>query len=1015
MKKHLLSIFVLVAGLGLIFLLMRPDKLNPENGLPRVGGTQASLKDGNSKGEGAKPPASGNGQGAAVPKTLDAGAVRSGSIADIIEGADLLNPDERERVVEAVREIEKQHRERGLEAARKMGIPERTVFPDGRVQEVAGVDPRGRPVYFTTHNANAAISSGAKPLNASPYSLSGTSLLAVGVWDGGAGRTTHQEFGSRVVSLDGAEFIDHATHVIGTIASGGVVANSKGAGAAIPVRSYDWNSDRSEMLGSGAGNATAAIGNTAKFLVSNHSYGYISGWNYVGGGSPFRAWEWWGDEGGASATGSDFGMYNTYARDADSLAAGLPYFLMVRSAGNDRSDNPGVGQAVALFPGSEDVLPYNPSIHPAGDGSYQGGYDTMSFDSLAKNVITVGSAADAVNGGVRDSSRANVSSFSCFGPVDDGRIKPDVVANGESLYSTTSTSDISYGASSGTSMAAPGVAGLAMLLAEDFVDRYGYAMRASTLKGLLIHTADDRGNAGPDYRYGWGLVNGVEASDLIRDNYDTPEKNRLVEDSMARFGGTKTYALRWDEVSPLKVTLSWTDPAGTATTVHDSRVSRLRHNLNVRIISPGGDSYYPYVMPFVGTWTQESMTQVATTGINNTDNVEQVLVSSPVQEGVWTVEVTRGNSFSSDQAYSLLVSGSTFKEEAIVTLSDLFHVYDGTSKSFSVETDPVGLAVVGTYDGESNSPVNAGSYQVVATVVSSAYMGSAEGVMEIRRADQTINFPPFTGKTYGEDSFQAGASSSSGLPISYSSADPTVATVSADGVVTITGVGETQITASQAGDSNHNAGEASQSLYINTADATVNISGLEATYDRNPKPVSVTTNPPGLTVTVTYDGSSEVPVSPGTYFVYCEIQDDNYQGDSSAFLTIIDAVNGVTYEQWRISSLGEAELEFSEQDDPDRDGVPNLAEFHLGTNPLDPDSRLGVNIVTLGETHSTVRFSPLAERGAFYLESWTELGVAPSAQGVVFTPEEVVAGEAERDIPKVGPKGYYRLLYSPPY
>lgn len=978
-----------------------------EGGLGGAAGVVAS----DSKGEADKGVAASSGSGV---RSVGEEGTEGDTISGVLEGVDLSIPSEREKAVNAVKTIQALEKARGAEAAKKMGIPERVVFPDGRVQEVAGVDTKGKPVFFTTHNSRASISSGAKVLNDAPYLLDGNSLLTAGVWDGGSGRGSHQEFGSRVTAPDGAGSIDHATHVIGTMAASGVVASAKGAAPAMTIVSYDWNSDRAEMLATGAATAEEAIGNPGKFLVSNHSYGYISGWDYVGGGSPFRAWEWWGDGGGASGVEDDFGLYNTYARDTDSLAAGLPFYLMVRSAGNDRNNNPSEGQIVALTPGSETVTPYNPLVHPGGDGSYRGGYDNISFDSVAKNVMTVGSVADAVNGGVRDPGRANISTFSSFGPVDDGRIKPDVVTNGESLYSTTSGSDISYGTLSGTSMSAPGVTGLAMLLAEDFVERFGYAMRASTLKGLIIHTADDRGTPGPDYQYGWGLVNGVEAVDLIRDHHATPDKNRIIEDSMARTGGAKTHAFTWDGVSPIKVTLCWTDPAGTATTVHDSRVARLRHNLNIRLISPAGTSYYPYIMPFVGAWTQESMSMAATAGVNNTDNVEQVLVPNPEEAGLWTVEVTRGNSFASSQIYSLLVDGTTVKEEAAIFISDLFHAYDGTNKGVGVETSPVGLGVVTTYNGSQSSPINAGVYQVVVTVESSLYEGSAVGTMEISKGDQVINSTMPLSKTFGDPPFQVVASSSTEQPLIFESSSPSVATVASDGMVTLTGAGEAAITVSQAGDSNYNPSQDVKYLTVSKGTASIDISGLDAIYDGNPKTVSVATSPSGLSTNVTYDGSSSAPKDPGSYSVYCEIQDGNYEGSDGGVLTIVDAVNGVTFEDWKNTSMGEAGVVSGEFDDPDGDGVPNLAEFHLGTDPLSPASRLIVEMVETGVSHNTVLFSPVSDRGTFTLEYWSELGTSPSYETFLCTRAEMEAGEAVRQIPNNSESGYYRLLYTPP-
>ena len=59
-------------------------------------------------------------------------------------------------------------------------------------------------------------------------------------------------------------------------------------------------------------------------------------------------WTWWGL--GTTSTGyeDDFGRYNTYSRDGDSLAYSAPYYLIFRSAGNERQDNPSNGQPVSL-------------------------------------------------------------------------------------------------------------------------------------------------------------------------------------------------------------------------------------------------------------------------------------------------------------------------------------------------------------------------------------------------------------------------------------------------------------------------------------------------------------------------------------------------------------------------------------------------------------------------------------------------------------------------------------------
>ncbi|MGA1785230.1 MAG: hypothetical protein ACO39R_07620, partial [Pontimonas sp.] len=120
-----------------------------------------------------------------------------------------------------------------------------------------------------------------------------------------------------------------------------------------------------------------------------------------------------------------------------------------------------------------------------------------------------------------------------------------------------------------------------------------------------------------------------------------------------------THTFTWDGVSPIRATLCWTDPEGPSTSTSDLRASRLVNNLNVKVIAPGGTEYFPYVMPFVGTWTQASMDLPATTGINNTDNVEQVYIAAPAVAGDYQVVVSYSGTLTNlQQDYSLLVSGS---------------------------------------------------------------------------------------------------------------------------------------------------------------------------------------------------------------------------------------------------------------------------------------------------------------------------------------------------------------------
>jgi hypothetical protein len=609
------------------------------------------------------------------------------------------------RVWQEARKVE------AAERARLLGLTVREARPDGGLRELMAWEGE-KPLYYATCNANAAISTGSSLIRVLPYAADGAGWT-VGVWDGGAVRATHQEFGGRVTVMDGAAFVNHSTHVGGTIGATGVTASAMGMARAARIDSYDWNSDASETTSRGASYG----GEAGKIYISNHSYGFLSGWYYTGG--TFPAWEWYGAGTTAAAYESDFGKYEAYARDVDTRAFNLPYYSIFWAAGNERSDNPASGAKVSLSPGGA-VVDYDPALHPPGDNTYRGGYDTISFHALAKNVVTIGAVNDAVTSGVRDLSKAGMTSFSSWGPADDGRIKPDLVANGYSLYSTSSGGDASYTYMSGTSMATPNAAGTAQQLLSFYGLFFpGQYLRASTLKGLLIHTADDLGTPGPDYRFGWGLVNAKAAADLILSAATNPAALRLVEQQITTSATTRTHVFQWDGVSPIRATLCWTDPAGASTTSHDSRTARLVNNLNLRVIGPTGTLHLPYVMPFVGAWTLDSMSAAATTGTNNTDTVEQVLIAAPPAAGSYQAVVSYAGSLANNQQnYSLLISGSAWLSPRPLSVTPGAAASGVTALTIGGESFVAGATV--RFEREGFSDVPAGVSNVTASAITCA-------------------------------------------------------------------------------------------------------------------------------------------------------------------------------------------------------------------------------------------------------------------------------------------------------
>jgi len=553
--------------------------------------------------------------------------------AAILAGANLKNPDERARVVTEMEAAEKVRYEAVLTKARQLGVP---VRKDGPGHQVAILHSfRGdEPIYRKTMNRNAAISSAANLVGPAPYNLNGTGIK-VGVWDAGSVRRTHQEFTlGRVTNINNVATDDHATHVAGTIGAAGFTASARGMATNVWIASYDWNSDYAEMTAAGAATATQSN----KVPISNHSYGY-------------------------NATTADMGVYNEEAVTMDALLVGLPYYLPFWAAGNE-----------------QDEL------------TAKGGYQSITYLGLAKNLITIGAVNDAVSGTNRSLGGATIAYFSSLGPSDDGRIKPDVVANGIDLNSTVDTSDTAYDSYSGTSMATPSASGSAALLAQLYRREFaGQFMRASMLKGLLIHTADDLGTAGPDYTFGWGLINTKAAADVILAHKNSPGAPKMIETNLTTIVTSRSFPFNWDGTSPIRATLAWTDPAGTARNDND-RNPVLVNNLDLRIIAPNSTVFLPYVMPFSTNFTDANFGTAAIKGSNRVDNVERVDIPTPTIPGTYNVVVSFGGSLSggNPQTFSLILTGSIGTDiPPQIASIDPITVVNGRAVAFPITaTDP---------------------------------------------------------------------------------------------------------------------------------------------------------------------------------------------------------------------------------------------------------------------------------------------------------------------------------------
>ncbi len=215
------------------------------------------------------------------------------------------------------------------------------------------------------------------------------------------------------------------------------------------------------------------------------------------------------------------------------------------------------------------------------------------------------------------------------------------------------------------------------------------------------------------------------------------------------------------------------------------------------------------------------------------------------------------------------------KAAATVTLGALDQTYDGSTKSASAATNPPGLAVAFTYDGSAAAPVNAGSYAVAGTINDLNYAGSAGGTLTIAKAVAPVAFSHLTQTYDGSPKPVTVTTTPMGLNVVTTYDGQPAAPTNVGSYVVSTTVDEANYT-----------GSASDTLVIGKAQATIVLDHLVQAYDGTAKMVGVTTTPAGLTVTVTYDGSTTPPKYPGSYAVVATITEANYTGTVSGTLVI---------------------------------------------------------------------------------------------------------------------------------
>jgi hypothetical protein len=453
-------------------------------------------------------------------------------------------------------------------------------------------------------NAQNRVLTGTDTVNAAPYNLNGTGVRVL-VFDGGTVRRTHLDFQNRVTLIDTATTSSHATHVAGTVGGGGVInPANRGMAPGVTILSAGVNT----------GGVSGWLYSNPVDIEADYTVAYTQGahlaTNSIGTNTAPNGFDckWEGDY---SVTDS---VIDRIVRGNSTATQNNP-FRVIWAAGNER-----------------------------GSGRCGTNFRTTAPPACGKNHIVVGSV---------DSNTDNTSSFSSWGPTDDGRMKPDISAPGcqtdgdAGVTSTTSTSDTSYGVNCGTSMATPTVAGITSLLLQDYRAQFPATAdpRNSTLKALYAHSATDRGNAGPDFIYGYGSVRAPAAIDLMRTG-----NFREVPVSV---GGDVHYTVQVASgTSELKLTLGWDDPSGTANVV-----PALVNDLDLEVYSPSRVRAYPWTLQ-----PDNGNALAARTQRNTRDNLEQVDVDNP-EAGTWTIRI-RGTNVPTGPQVASLVSSHTLTDAA---------------------------------------------------------------------------------------------------------------------------------------------------------------------------------------------------------------------------------------------------------------------------------------------------------------------------------------------------------------
>lgn len=419
------------------------------------------------------------------------------------------------------------------------------------------------------HNYSGSVMSRARTLNRSTE-LGGRALrgegMKIGIWD--ANVVQHVDFTGRVHTEEYSIPEEHGTHVAGTVLGAGLI-DPKGQGMAPKAQAWAYN------IGKGSNGKIEQV----EMIEARRAFGIVLTQNSYGLSAKYFC------------NAREKLVYRTTDWASDYLTNAFPTLTHVYSCGNDGGE---CQQA---------------SIEHYGAA----GYGTIT--KRAKNVILVGAATH----------RGDIVYFSSRGPSDDGRLVPTVVAKGSEVWSTKPGGQ--YQKMSGTSMACPTTSGTLALIAQRYGQlNQGREIRTDLLKALVANTADDRGVAGPDFVYGYGILNAEVAVEALEHGYYHLDSVEV--------GGTYTQQIPIPAgTQGLRVMIGWVDPAVQKTYTFGMKAMVNDLDLSVK----AGTTNY---LPWVCDPTKGHVEDPAQRKVDNLNNLEQVTLNAEELAGQTSITVT---------------------------------------------------------------------------------------------------------------------------------------------------------------------------------------------------------------------------------------------------------------------------------------------------------------------------------------------------------------------------------------